>query len=83
MRALRSDLVPLALCLLAALTLHSRSVAAQDKMSAEDEAIYRSMMQNIMDPAAMEESRRKAAASRRWTARSMSSPTATSVSPPA
>jgi hypothetical protein len=36
-------------------------------MSAEDEAVYKSMMQSLTDPAAAEANRKKAERSRRWT----------------
>lgn len=67
MKSLRSALVPLALALLFVFT-PSGSASAQDQMSAEDEAVMKQMMQNMLDPEAAEATRAKADESRRWTA---------------
>ena len=66
MKFVRSTLVPLALCFLFAFTSPASPALAQ-KMSAEEEAVYKSMMQTVMDPGAAVEAGRQAESSRRWT----------------
>jgi hypothetical protein len=68
MRNVPSGIVSLALCLQIAFTLQPGPAAAQSKMSAKDEAIYREMVKSAgMDPDQAAKAGKDAEASRRWT----------------
>jgi len=60
--------MPIALCFLLAYTLQSSPALAQNKMSAEEEAIYKNMVKSTgMDPDTMTEARKSNESSQRWT----------------
>ncbi len=69
MKYIPPSLMTVAFCLLCALTLQSRPVAAQQgQMTPEEEAIYKSMIQaSGSDPAQVMEASKNLDASRRWT----------------
>jgi hypothetical protein len=67
MRYVKSRLVPIALCFLLTFTLQSGFVLAQAKMSAEDEAIYKSMIKSTgIDPGGVMEAQKQNESSRKW-----------------
>jgi len=68
MRCAGPKSVPFALCLLLAFLPHADRVVAQNKMSAEDEAIYRNMMKSVgVDPGAAKDAAKSNTAARPWT----------------
>lgn len=68
MKCARPNFVPTALLLLLMLVLQTETALAQNKMSAEDEAIYRNMMKAAgVDPGAANDAAKGNAAARRWT----------------
>jgi hypothetical protein len=68
MRCTRTKFVVFALCLLLGLMPQADRALAQNKMSPEDEAIYRNMMKSVgVDPGAASEAARSNAAARPWT----------------
>lgn len=69
MNPVRHLQVPLAQCLVLALMLHASPAPAQNKMTAEEEAIYKAMAQSAgVDPNAAMAAGKSAGSSQRWAA---------------